>query len=301
MNALAKATFFGIILILCLAWFREARAQFEEGGGDSSRQKVPVTSADTILALPFDTVATPWFRYPYWTASADTLPTKMGLIQQLKEKDSNLWIAGVLVIALLIIGFVRTVFQRYFRSLFQAIVNMKQAKQIYEEQVSGLSFSAFVLNINFLLTMSLFLHLIVQELMIPFPFDRLKGYALIFGIAMGLYLVRYISLKGLYFLFPQLQEADFYNFHFFLVNKIAGIVLIPFLFLIAFSGSLPALIAFYGSGALLAILLFVHFGRGVIVSRKYWQNDVFHFFLYLCVLELAPSLVIIKSLNALFA
>ncbi len=291
----------GIILLLGLAWFQESKAQFEEGEGDSSRQKAPITSADTILALSFDTAATPWFHYPYWTASADTLPTQMGLLQQVREKDADLWMAGILVIALSIIGFVRTIFQRYFRSLFQAVVNMKQAKQIYEEQVSALSFSAFVLNINFLLTISLFLYLFVQELMFPFPFEQLKGYGLMLGIAIVLYFVRYVSLKGLYFLFPQLEEVDFYNFHFFLVNKIAGIVLIPFLFIIAFSGSLAASIAFYSSAGLLAILLVVHFGRGVIVSRRYWQNDVFHFFLYICTLELAPSLVIIKSLNALFA
>lgn len=299
MSKIIKGSLLGFVFLLGLAGLCDSKAQLIQDR-DTSEPKGPITSADTVLALPLDTAVTPWFHYPYWTSSADTFTNETGLIQQVIDRKSHLWMAGILIVALLIVGFVRTIFQRYFRSLFQAVLSMKQAKQLYEEQGAAMPFSAFLLNINFLLTVSLLIYLFLQDMNIAFPFQQFKGYALIVSISVVLYFFRYVSLKALYFLFPQLVEVDFYNFHFFLVNKIGGVVLIPFLFLVAFSSNMPASIAFYSSGGLLAILLIIHFGRGVLASKNYWQNDVLHFFIYICTLELAPSIVIIKSLNVLF-
>lgn len=267
---------------------------------DSAPPQEPLTSADTVFAHSFDTAVTPWFHPPYWAASADSFTTGEGMLQPVREPETKLWIAGVLLIALLIVGFVRVAFQRYVRSLFGAVFSMKLTEQLYDEQDQMLPFSAFALNINFLLTIGLLIFLILQQLpILPEP-KGIRGYAVVLGIVSGLYFLRYLSMKALYFLFPHLEEVNFYNFHFFLLHKVAGIVMIPFLFLLTFSGEPIATIAIYGIVVIALFLLLLNYTRGFVISKQYWQNDVFHFFLYICTLEIAPSIVIYKSFYSLF-
>ena len=267
---------------------------------DSTSFQENLTSADTTLALSFDSASTPWFAYPYWVAQADTLTTRTGLLQPMVERDSKLWIAGILLLSLIIIGFVRVMFQRYVRTLFKALFNLKLASQLYEEQEMTMPFSAFALNINFLITVSLFIFLLLQQFSLtPVP-NAIKGFGIVLGIVSGLYLLRYLSLKVLYALFPHLEEVNFYNFHFFLLNKVAGIAVLPFLFLMSFSGDLPEMISLYTVSGILALLLLLNYARGILISKKYLQNDVFHFFLYICTLEIVPSIVVYKSFDTLF-
>ena len=275
-----------------------AAQQLEEQ--DTTIPSRSIISADTILVSSIDTSATPWYNHPFWLTDSDTLRVEQGTLQPINEIDPNLWIAGIIVLALLIVGLVRVMSNRYFESLFKAIINYRLLRELYEEEDAGLTISAFALNSNFLLTTSLFVYLIVQYTGLAAVAKGIVTYAIILVITLCLYLVRYVSLKMLYFLFPHLEEINFYNFHFFLVHKAIGIAIIPFLLLLAFAGNIAAEVGIYGIAGIASLLLLLHLGRGVFMSKKYWQNDVFHFFLYICSLELAPSIVIIKSLRALF-
>lgn len=287
----------GVLLILLVALPLPMKSQTREhhvSPGDSV-----IAQWDTTLALSFDTAATPWFHQPYWSSSIDSFTTQTGLLQPLQKRDNRLWIACVLIGALMIIGFVRVTFTRYLRTLLQSALTLKLARQLYEEQELTMPFSAFALNINFLLTISLLSYLLLKDYTsFSLPFSPFVNYAVILGIVTALYLLRYLSLKVFYFLFPHVEEVNFYNFHFFLLNKIAGLAVVPFLFLFSFSGEFAIEIAKYSLFIIGIVLGLTHYIRGFQISAAYWRNDVFHFFLYICTLEIAPSVVLYKSFDA---
>ncbi len=183
------------------------------------------------------------------------------MFQPLHGKDTNLWVAGIIVLALLIVGFVRTVFHRYFESVFKAIINFRLLRELYEEQDPGLTISAFALNINFLLTITLFIYLILQYTGFLVDSEGIVIYGVILAITLSLYILRYASLKALYFLFPHLEEINFYNFHFFLVHKVIGIAIIPFLLLLAFSGDIAELVGIYGIAGIASVLVLLHLAK----------------------------------------
>jgi len=96
------------------------------------------------------------------------------------------------------------------------------------------------------------------------------------------------------------EAANSYIFIVFVVNKMMGILLLPFLILLAFTvGNV-----YYGgltiSWCIVGALLIYRF----ILTYSAIHNEVkvnpFHFFLYLCAFEIAPLLLVYKGLLLFF-
>ena len=85
-----------------------------------------------------------------------------------------------------------------------------------------------------------------------------------------------------------------YIFNTFLINNILGIALLPFVCLIAYNQMISAswliLIAVILAGTAFAYRMF----RGVLVGLSMPSFSLLYLFLYLCTLEIAPLLILIR-------
>jgi hypothetical protein len=92
------------------------------------------------------------------------------------------------------------------------------------------------------------------------------------------------------------EATSGYTFIVFLVNKVLGIVLIPFILLITFSPlEIKQVAITISAGVILALFLYrylITFG----VIRSNLKVSALHFFLYLCAVELLPLVLIYKLL-----
>jgi hypothetical protein len=115
------------------------------------------------------------------------------------------------------------------------------------------------------------------------------------GLA-GIYLVKFVTLKFCGWVFNISRATDTYIFVVFLVNKMLGIFLLPFLILITFSG--PDAREIFITISL--VMVFVLLAYRVLAAYRPVRNEIkltpFHFFLYLCAFEIAPLLLIYKVL-----
>ena len=108
------------------------------------------------------------------------------------------------------------------------------------------------------------------------------------------YLGKFLVLKTMGWVLRISRATDIYLFVVFMVNKMAGIFLLPVLLLLAFPEPqlLPVIISI--SLFVLALLLVYR----ILVSYRLIRNEIklnlFHFFLYLCAFEIAPLLMIFK-------
>jgi hypothetical protein len=111
-----------------------------------------------------------------------------------------------------------------------------------------------------------------------------------------IYLIKFLSLKLFGWLFNITAAADGYIFIVFMINKIIGIYLLPFLVLLAFSDTeiyeAAFIFSYLGVFALLAYRFILSYG---LVQNQIRLNP-FHFFLYLCAFEIVPLLLIYKAL-----
>lgn len=90
--------------------------------------------------------------------------------------------------------------------------------------------------------------------------------------------------------------ADQYLFNVFLVNKIIGIVLLPFVVLIAFAGAEWLAPLGMVSGIVALALLSTRYLRSWPAFYTFFQGSKFHFFTYLCASEILPMAVLVKWL-----
>jgi hypothetical protein len=111
-----------------------------------------------------------------------------------------------------------------------------------------------------------------------------------------IYLIKFLSLKFFGWLFNITATADGYIFIVFMINKIIGIYILPFLVLLAFTDNnvydAAFIFSYLGVFALLAYRFILSYG---LVQNEIRLNP-FHFFLYLCAFEIIPLLLIYKAL-----
>jgi hypothetical protein len=94
-------------------------------------------------------------------------------------------------------------------------------------------------------------------------------------------------------LIPVRPAVQRYNFLILIFNCILGLFLVPFNLLLAFSGEYEGLLVFWMLG--LAAIFFIYRSlRSGSIGSKFLADDQFHFLLYLCTVEIAPVLLLIK-------
>ena len=255
-----------------------------------SLQKVnrPVMLADSILVFPS------WASPDQRTFFRFTDPLEYSITEKQWQGKEKIFYA--IIALLLFFALIKNGFQRYlvdlFRTFFRTTVKQRQVK----EQLLQSPLPSLLLNIFFLISGGLFLALL-------FEYFRLAGdlnFWLLFLYCMaglvGIYGIKYLSLKLLGWIFQVSEVIDGYIFIVFTTNKIIGMAVLPFLVILAFSYGFINDIAMNLSLIVIAGLFAYRFFLSYVSLRKQVQISFFHFFLYLCAFEVAPLLLINKLL-----
>ena len=196
----------------------------------------------------------------------------------------------------LFFAFVKNAFPKYLNDLFRVAFRRTLKQRQLGEQLVQTPLPSLFMNIFFLISGGMYLDLLFKH------YRFATGYSfwvLFFYIAVALgtmYLVKYISLKLSGLLFNISQTTDAYIFIVFMVNKIIGVLLLPFLVLLAFTDKEFYQVALVVSFLTIFVLLAYRFILAYGLVRNQIKVKPFHFFLYLCCFEIAPLLLIYKLL-----
>lgn len=116
------------------------------------------------------------------------------------------------------------------------------------------------------------------------------------GIA-GFYLLKYIILRVLGGIFPLEKPCGQYAFAITLFNALLGLGLFPVNVAVSYtSGGARELFLFIGFG-LIAISYLLRIARGLWIGLPWLMRHPIHFFLYLCAVEMAPLVVLVRELG----
>jgi len=201
----------------------------------------------------------------------------------------------VLIFIIFFLALVKSSFPKYFNSIFSLSFQATFRQTQTREQMSQNFFPAFMLNVLFILSVGLFITLFAQFYKwTNIPFWQLFIYSTtILGIV---YMVKYFVIFFTGWVFNAPDAAAEYRFIVFLINKLTGILFIPLLFVIAYTNDdvkkIAITIALCIAGLLIALRYLVSLAR----IRKNLNLAAFHFFIYLCAVEIMPLLVIYKLL-----
>ncbi|MCX6207779.1 MAG: DUF4271 domain-containing protein [Bacteroidetes bacterium] len=207
-------------------------------------------------------------------------------------KDLIFYLLTGLVTAL---ACIRLIFPKYLKNLFMLFMQTSIRQKQTREQLLQNNLASVFLNILFVASAGIYITLFIQYMhWVDISFYRMLLYcmSILFIIYIGKYL--FLAFSGWVFNVPEATNA--YTFIVFLVNKVLGIVLIPFILMITFSPVPIKQIAITISAGVAIVLFMYRYLISFGVIRANLKVSAFHFFLYLCAVELLPLLLIYKLL-----
>jgi len=156
------------------------------------------------------------------------------------------------------------------------------------------------LNGFFVISGALYIGFVLQHFKLS-PVGNFWLMCLYSGLALtGVYSIKFIGLKLSGWLFNMQEAANSYIFIVFIVNKMIGLLLLPFIILLAFTQGNVYSVSLTLSWCIVAGLLAYRFILTYAAVRNQVRVNPFHFFLYLCAFEIAPLLLIYKGLLLFF-
>jgi hypothetical protein len=214
-------------------------------------------------------------------------------IHRPNSKDSFFYL---LVGILFYFALIRIFFEKYFNNLMTLFFRVSLRQQQIREQVLQTPLPSLLLNILFIVSGGLYACFLLHYSTVGEGVRFWVLYAWCMLLLGSIYLVKFVVLKFVGWVFSISRATDIYIFVVFLVNKMLGIFLLPFLILITFSGVEAREIFITISMA----MVFVMWIYRALAAYRPVRNEIkltpFYFFLYLCAFEIAPLLLIYKVL-----
>jgi hypothetical protein len=202
----------------------------------------------------------------------------------------------LLVGILFYFALVRIFFEKYFSNLMTLFFRVSLRQQQIREQVLQTPLPSLLMNILFIISGGLFACYLLHYSRFGEGIRFWVLYLYCMAMLAIIYLVKYVVLKFVGWVFSISRATDIYIFVVFLVNKMLGIFLLPFLILITFSGDQLREILITISLAMIFVLWAYRALAGYRPVRNEIKLTPFYFFLYLCAFEIAPLLLIYKVL-----
>lgn len=213
-----------------------------------------------------------------------------------RKQQSEDWKFYMSFLLLALLALIRFGYVKEFEELFTVFKNWGPSQQMYRELGTGVSFGTVLLNLFSAMVISFYVFLMLDHFGVS---EVSPGWLLmiisVVVVAMTL-LFRYLSLKLASLLLPFRKEITLYNFYEIQINRMLGVVIFPLLLLMAFS---PAPLNNYAqilSLPVLAAFILFRYIKGFNIGINYFGRHLFHFLLYICALEIAPVLIIIRLL-----
>ncbi len=210
------------------------------------------------------------------------------------RKARQSFLFTVLIGLVIFIAILFTMLREYFWKVYDAFRNDNLLNQLQREQGFLPNTPYLFWYSLFFITSGIFIFLLLDySNSLPFDGYWLNLYACI-GSVLAFFLFKHFLLSIIKWLFPIKKEISIYNFSIVIFNIIIGLILVPFVVFIAYGPSDLIKISFYISTGLIFITLVFRQLRGLFISGKYLILNKFHFLLYLCTVEIAPVIVLIK-------
>ena len=223
-------------------------------------------------------------------------PTRV-LQEQYHRSISRDLLFYLIVGILFYFALIRMFFEKYFGNLITLFFRVSLRQQQIREQVLQAPLPSLLLNILFIISGGLYACFLVH-------YSRLGAnihhfwtlYADCMAGLIVIYLLKFVVLKFCGWVFNISRATDTYIFVVFLVNKMLGIFLLPFLIVITFSGPEVREIVITISFVMIFVLMLYRVFAAYRPVRNEIKLNLFYFFLYLCAFEIAPLLLIYKML-----
>lgn len=280
-----------------------ASARITDLGGAAARNPFSIQRSDAMqnedsttgnLSNPFDMVsANRVGGSPKARKSQKKKTSEHPLVLYQNEQPvSAFWMMSLLLVMLTLLV---SLFRMSLFRAYRAFTNDNYLKLLHRQQRGLLSVPYLLFYLFFLMNSGLFFFLGLQYFWSGVP----ATYGLLGSLVLGIglvFLVKHLLLLLVKVIFGIQKVLGYYSFAIAIFNVLLGIALFPVNVLLIFGPPELHLPMIYCGGILMGAVYLYRYIRGLFLAREYLLFHKFHFFMYLCTVEIAPVMILVKIL-----
>jgi len=259
-----------------------------------------IVKNDSLQSLPLkDTIpvvvsARPVFKLQNRLLNSNSSPVSLSVhFKKDNNKDSLFYVvAGIL----LVLASLKYFYSRYFTNLFRVFFNTSLRQSQLTDQLLQAKFPSLVFNVFFILSGGFYTYILLLHYKWINEENKWIMMASLIALLGLIYLIKFCTLKFTGWVTGLTDVTNTYVFIIFLINKIIGIFLVPFIVILSFSDIYIVRIAVIISLMSILLLLLLRFFRSYGLLQNQLKISRFHFVLYIAGIELLPLLLIYKGL-----
>lgn len=235
-------------------------------------------------------VITKGYWYKIGLKSEKQLNTKR--VHQNKE-----WLFYTFAGLFFFIGLINSLYSNYLAKLIRGYVNEGFIFFQAREQLSQYPMASFLMNLFFFFATTVFIFFWLTVKGVNFPVQRWEALIVILLALVLVYIFKLIFLNAMGFVFNQREVFSNYVFIVFLNNKITGILLLFFSFILAFTEASQASTIANIALVILVLAFIYRFFKGFSLFSKQGKLSLFSFSLAVFSLEILPTAVLLKFIS----
>lgn len=201
---------------------------------------------------------------------------------------------GVTTLVLLTLAFFMTLLQGPIVKVFQAFANENAFNQIYRER-EGRGFRVYnLLYISFLINLGVFLFYILHHFQIDFNANLVLQLGICVAGVLIAFSLKHLVLWLIGLIFPVNREVSRYNFIMLIFGSSLGLLLGPINILLAYGPQNLHEVLIWGTISTIGLVYAFRSVRSLWLAGRIFASHQFHFLLYICTVEIAPVLTVVK-------
>ena len=211
-----------------------------------------------------------------------------------KQTYSKNFLFWVFLVTLILMAFVVSNARTAVQNAYQALLSDNALRQIHREQVGWGNFGQLALYGLFWLNMGIFAFLMFYRFVGQSPYGQFATFLLCVGGVSLIFSIKHAILYVIARVFPIAKEVKLYNYIIITGGIFLSLSLLPLNIFIAYSPDSLKDFFMYSAFGAIALVYLVRSLRSLSVASPFLMTDQFHFLLYLCAVEIAPILVLVK-------
>ena len=212
------------------------------------------------------------------------------------DKNYRRFLFITVLVMMVILTFFFTLFRSIVGKAWQGFLNANMLNQLYRERSLVTNIPYLILYGLFFLNAGIFALLLTKYFGIPIVGSHIGSLLICIGGIAAFFLMRHALLNIVGYIFPVEKETGVFSFSLNIFNIVIGLLLVPMILFVAYSpDSLAETLIPVFLFLLVAIYSYLIL-RGLLIANRYVLLHKFHFLLYICVVEIAPLMIVTKWL-----
>ena len=187
-----------------------------------------------------------------------------------------------------------SIYRAQITKAYHAFTNENVMRMLHREKGTVAYIPYYILYVVFLFNLGIYIYLLLRYYNLTPEISNFSLLVMTAGIAAGLVFLKHLAINILGWVFPIQKETSIYSMTMTIFGIVLSIILFVANIIIAYAPPQIIPIVIYLSFIIIGIVYFFRSIRGLSIASKFLNRNKFHFFIYLCAVEIAPVLILWK-------